>query len=132
MQKRLIVEPIAEQLRIQFGNPQALELQLKTMLEQQQQQALQPNYMLVTCSTCWCICKAIYEAVTFELTVWQADLRQVNLAGVNATLIWPPLCLPTLSGICQSALTQMAACWQPAMWMVRFACGVVDGQQVLT
>jgi len=24
MQKRLIVEPIAEQLRIQFGNPQAL------------------------------------------------------------------------------------------------------------
>jgi len=45
MQKRLIVEPIAEQLRIQFGNPQALELQLKAMLEQQQQQALQPNYM---------------------------------------------------------------------------------------
>jgi len=45
MQKRLIVEPIAEQLRIQSGNPQALELQLKAMLEQQQQQPLQPNYM---------------------------------------------------------------------------------------
>jgi len=43
MQKRLIVEPIAEQLR-KSGNPQALELQLKAMLEQQQQ-PLQPNYM---------------------------------------------------------------------------------------
>jgi len=49
MQKRLI-EPIAEQLLIQFGS-QALEQQLKAMLEQQQQ-APQPNYMLATCSTC--------------------------------------------------------------------------------
>jgi len=66
MQKRLIVEPIAEQLRIQFGNPQAPEL-LKAMLEQQQQQRhFSQTIWLVTCSTCWCICKAIYEAVTFR------------------------------------------------------------------
>jgi len=33
--------------------------------------------------------------------VWQADLRQVNLAGVNfATLIWPPsVFAESLSGI---------------------------------
>jgi len=95
MQKRLIVEPIAEQLRIQFGNPQALELQLKAMLEQKQQAHFSQTIWLVTCSTCWCICKAIYEAVTFELTVWQADLRQVNLAGSISQRFWPPLCLPS-------------------------------------
>jgi len=44
MQKRLIVEPIAEQLRIQFGNPQALELQLKPCWSSNSK-ALQPNYM---------------------------------------------------------------------------------------
>jgi len=43
--QRLIVEPIAEQLRIQFGNPQALELQLKPCWSSNKQQALQPNYM---------------------------------------------------------------------------------------
>ena len=46
MQKRLIVVPITEQLLIQFRNQQATEQQLKSMLEQQQQQApLQPNYL---------------------------------------------------------------------------------------
>jgi transcriptional regulator with XRE-family HTH domain len=42
MQKRLIVMPIAEQLLIQFGNPQVIEQQLQAMLERQQ--APQSNY----------------------------------------------------------------------------------------
>lgn len=33
MQKRLIVEPIAEQLQIQFGNSQAIEQPLQAMLK---------------------------------------------------------------------------------------------------
>lgn len=39
MQERLIVEPLAEQLLIKFGNSREIERQLKAMLEQQQQQA---------------------------------------------------------------------------------------------
>ncbi len=84
MQKRLIVEPIAEQLLLQFGNSQALEQQLKTMLEQQQQQAPQPNYLAGNLLNLLVHLQCNLRDCDFsELAVWQADLRQVNLAGVN-------------------------------------------------
>lgn len=85
MQKRLIVEPISEQLLMQFGNPQAIEQQLKAMLEQQQQQALRPpNYIAGNLLNLLVHLQSDLRGCDFsELTVWQADLRQVNLAGVN-------------------------------------------------
>lgn len=83
MQKRLIVEPIAEQLQFQLGNSQALEQQLKTLLEQQQQ-APQPNYMAGNLLNLLVHLQSNLRGCDFsELAVWQADLRQVNLAGVN-------------------------------------------------
>ncbi|MEH2183825.1 NB-ARC domain-containing protein [Nostoc sp.] len=84
MQKRLIVEPISEQLLLRFGNSQALEQQLKTMLEQQQQQAPQPNYLAGNLLNLLVHLQSNLRGCDLsELTVWQADLRQVNLAGVN-------------------------------------------------
>jgi WD40 repeat protein/transcriptional regulator with XRE-family HTH domain len=84
MQKRLIVEPIAEQLLMQFGNAPVLEQQLKTLLEQQQQQAPQPNYMAGNLLNLLVHLQSNLRGCDFsELSVWQADLRQVNLASVN-------------------------------------------------
>jgi WD40 repeat protein len=84
MQKRLIVEPIAEQLLLQFGNSQALEQQLKTMLEQQQQQAPLPDYMAGNLLNLLVHLQSNLRGCDFsELAVWQTDLRQVNLAEVN-------------------------------------------------
>ena len=84
MQKRLIVEPIAEQLLFQFGNAPALEQQLKTLLEQQQQQTPQPNYIAGNLLNLLVYLQSNLRGCDFsELTIWQADLRQVNLTGVN-------------------------------------------------
>ena len=84
MQKRLIVEPIVEQLRIQFGNSQAIEQQLRAMLKRQQQQAPQPNYLAGNLLNLLVNLQSDLRGYDFsELAVWQADLRQVNLAGVN-------------------------------------------------
>ena len=85
IQKRLIVERIAEQLLIQFGNLQLIEQQLKAMLEQQQQQAPRPpNYIAGNLLNLLVYLQADLRNCDFsELTVWQADLRQVNLTGVN-------------------------------------------------
>jgi WD40 repeat protein/transcriptional regulator with XRE-family HTH domain len=83
MQKRLIVEPIAERLRIQFGNAQAIEQQLKAMLKLQQQ-ALQPNYLAGNLLNLLVHLQSDLRGYDFsDLAVWQVDLRQVNLAGVN-------------------------------------------------
>ncbi|MBD2057508.1 NACHT domain-containing protein [Oculatella sp. FACHB-28] len=83
MQKRLIIEPIAEQLWLQFANSQALEQQLKTLLEQQQQ-APQPDYMAGNLLNLLVHLQSNLQGCDFsELAVWQADLRQVNLAGGN-------------------------------------------------
>jgi len=83
MQKRLIVEPIVEQLQLQFGNSQAVDQQLKTLLERQRQ-APQPNYLAGNLLNLLIYLQADLRGCDFsELTVWQADLRQVNLAGVN-------------------------------------------------
>ncbi|WP_346294132.1 NB-ARC domain-containing protein [Sphaerothrix gracilis] len=84
MQKRLIVEPIAEQLLLQFGNSQALEQQLKTLLKQQQQQAPQSNYIAGNLLNLLVHLQSNLRDCDFSyLAVWQADLRQVNLAGGN-------------------------------------------------
>jgi len=84
MQERLIIEPLVEQLLIQFGNPHAIEQQLKAMLEQQQQQAPQPNYVAGNLLNLLVHLQADLRGCDFSaLTVWQADLRQINLAGVN-------------------------------------------------
>jgi WD40 repeat protein/transcriptional regulator with XRE-family HTH domain len=85
MQKRLIVEPIAEQLQIQLGNPQAFEQQLKVLLARQQQPALRsPNYTAGNLLNLLVHLKADLRGCDFSaLTIWQADLRQVNLARVS-------------------------------------------------
>ncbi|MBI4779690.1 MAG: NACHT domain-containing protein [Oscillatoriophycideae cyanobacterium NC_groundwater_1537_Pr4_S-0.65um_50_18] len=83
MQKRLIVEPIAEQLQLQFGKSQSLEQHLKTLLVQQQQ-APQPNYLAGNLLNLLVHLQSNLRGCDFsKLTVWQADLRQVNLVGVN-------------------------------------------------
>ncbi len=136
MQKRLIIEPIAEQLLIQFGNSQALEQQLKAMLEQQQQAPLQPNYLAGNLLNLLVHLQADLRGCDFSaLTVWQADLRQVNLAGVNfrnadlATSVFTE----TLGGIISLAFTpdgeRLAtgdADGKIRLWRV------ADGKQLLT
>lgn len=136
MQKRLIVEPISEQLLLQFGNSQALEQQLKTMLEQQQQQAPQPNYIAGNLLNLLVHLQSNLRGCDFsELTVWQADLRQVNLAGVNfrnadlATSVFAE----TLNSVVSvsfnpdgSLLATGDLDGKICLWRV------VDGQQVLT
>jgi WD40 repeat protein len=136
MQKRLIVEPIAEQLLLQLGNSQALEQQLKTMLEQQQQQAPQPNYIAGNLLNLLVHLQSNLRGCDFsELSVWQADLRQVNLAGVNfrnadlATSVFAE----TLSSVVSvsfnpdgSLLATGDLDGRICLWQV------VDGQQVLT
>ncbi|WP_199321945.1 NB-ARC domain-containing protein [Leptolyngbya sp. FACHB-321] len=137
MQKRLIVEPISEQLLIQFGNSQALEHHLKTMLEQQQQQApLQPNYIAGNLLNLLVHLQSDLRGCDFsELSVWQADLRQSNLSGVNfrnadlATSVFAE----TLSSVVSvsfnpdgSLLATGDVDGKICLWRV------VDGQQVVT
>ncbi len=135
MQKRLIVEPIAEQLLLQFGNSQALEQQLKTLLAQQQQ-APQPNYIAGNLLNLLVHLQSDLRGCDFSaLTVWQADLRQVNLAGVNfrnadlATSVFAE----TLSGIVSVSLNPDGSLLATgdvdgklSLWRV------IDSQQVLT
>jgi WD40 repeat protein len=135
MQKRLIVEPIAEQLLLQFGNSQALEQQLKTLLLLQQQ-APQPDYMAGNLLNLLVHLQSNLRGCDFsELSVWQADLRQVNLAGVNfrnadlATSVFAE----TLSSVVSlsfnsdgSLLATGDLDGKICLWRV------VDGQQVLT
>ncbi|MEH2229387.1 MAG: NB-ARC domain-containing protein [Nostoc sp.] len=135
MQKRLIVEPIAEQLLLQFGNAQALEQQLKILL-QQQQQAPQPNYLAGNLLNLLVQLQSNLRSCDFSaLTVWQADLRQVNLAGVNfrnadlATSVFAE----TLSSVMSVSLNPEGSLLATGdldgkicLWRV------VDGQPVLT
>jgi WD40 repeat protein len=137
MQKRLIVEPISEQLLIQFGNPQAIEHHLKTMLEQQQQQApLQPNYIAGNLLNLLVHLQSDLRGCDFsELSVWQADLRQNNLAGVNfrnadlATSVFAET-LSSVVSVCFNPDGSLLATGDTegkiCLWRV------VDGQQVLT
>ncbi|NUN66816.1 hypothetical protein HCU40_19140 (plasmid) [Pseudanabaena biceps] len=82
MQKRLILEPLAEHLLAQFGNLEAIEQQLKTMLEKQAPQS--SNYLVGNLLNLLVHLQRDLRGCNFSgLTVWQADLRQVNLTGVN-------------------------------------------------
>ena len=135
MQKRLIVEPIAERLRLQFSNSSAIEQQLKTLLKQQQQ-ASQPNYIAGNLINLLVHLQSNLRGCDFsELTVWQADLRQVNLAGVNfcnadlATSVFAE----TLSGVVSASFNPSGSLLATGdtdgkicLWRV------VDGQKVLT
>ncbi|MBD2066410.1 hypothetical protein H6F93_02520 [Leptolyngbya sp. FACHB-671] len=135
MQKRLIIEPIAEQLLIQFGSSQAIEQQLKVMLKHQQQSP-QSHYVAGNLLNLLVHLQSDLCGYDFsELAVWQADLRQVNLAGVNfcnadlATSVFTQ----TLSGIDSVAFTpdgkQLATGGvdgKISFWQV------ADGKQLLT
>jgi WD40 repeat protein len=85
IQRRLIIEPIVEHLQIWFSNLQVIEQRLKEMLEQQQQRGLRsPNYLAGNLLNLLIYLGVDLRGWDFSaLTVWQADLRQVNLAGVN-------------------------------------------------
>ncbi|XGW00747.1 MAG: NB-ARC domain-containing protein (plasmid) [Leptolyngbya sp. BL-A-14] len=88
MQKRLILVPIAEQLLLPLDQAQApkqtLEQTLKTILKQQQQAPRSPNYLAGNLINLLVQLQSDLRGWDFSgLTVWQADLRQVNLAGVN-------------------------------------------------
>lgn len=137
MQKRLILEPIAEQLLTQFGHSQALEQQLQALLQQQQQQAPRSlNYLAGNLLNLLVSLQTDLRGWDFSaLTVRQADLRQVNLAGVNfhnadlATSVFTE----TLGGIISLAFTpdgeQLAtgdADGKIRLWRVS------DGKQLLT
>jgi WD40 repeat protein/transcriptional regulator with XRE-family HTH domain len=135
MQKRLIMEPIAEQLLLQFGNSPAIEQQLKAMLTCQQQ-ASQSNYVAGNLLNLLVHLQSNLRGCDFsELAVWQADLRQVNLAGVNfrnADLA-NSVFTETLSGIDSVAFTpdgkQLATGGvdgKISFWQV------ADGKQLLT
>ena len=83
MQKRLIVGSIAEQLLTHYGNSQVIEQQLRKILEVQQQSP-QPNYLAGNLLNLLMYLQTDLRGCDFSnLTVWQADLRQANLAGAN-------------------------------------------------
>jgi WD40 repeat protein/transcriptional regulator with XRE-family HTH domain len=83
MQERLIMQPLVEQLTLQFGHPHAIQQQLQAMLERQQQ-APQSNYLAGNLLNLLVHLQTDLRGCDFsELALWQADLRQVNLAGVN-------------------------------------------------
>ncbi|MBD1914079.1 MULTISPECIES: NB-ARC domain-containing protein [unclassified Leptolyngbya] len=82
MQKRLILEPIAEQLLVQLGDLKAVEQQLRAMLKQQR--SLQANYMAGNLLNLLVYLKIDLRGYDFSnMVVWQADLRQVNLREAN-------------------------------------------------
>ncbi|XGV96578.1 MAG: NB-ARC domain-containing protein [Leptolyngbya sp. BL-A-14] len=90
MQQRLILESIVEQLLIQLGNTQAIEQQLKIMLEQQRplphlrNSTTQLNYIAGNLLNLLVHLQTDLQGWDFStLTVLQADLRQVNLSRVN-------------------------------------------------
>jgi WD40 repeat protein len=134
MQKRLIVEPIAEQLWLQFGNLSALEQQLKTLLKQQQ--VSQPNYIAGNLINLLVHLQSNLQGCDFsELTVWQADLRQVNLAGVNFRNadLTTSVFAETLSGVVSASFNPSGSLLATGdtdgkicLWRV------ADGQKVLT
>ena len=83
MQERLIVQPLVEQLLNSLDNPQAMQQQLKAMLERQRRSP-QLNYMAGNLFNLLVHLQTDLRGCDFsELTIWQADLRQVNLTGVD-------------------------------------------------
>jgi WD40 repeat protein/transcriptional regulator with XRE-family HTH domain len=82
MQKRSIVEVIAEQLQVQFGTLKAVDRQLKAMIVRSAQ--LRSNYIAGNILNLLIHLQTDLTGCDFsELALWEADLRQVSLAGVN-------------------------------------------------
>lgn len=82
-QRRLIVQPMLECLLFQLGERQAAE-RLRQLPSQQRQQARSRSYAGGNIINLLVQMKADLRSLDFsQLAVWQADLRQVNLSGVN-------------------------------------------------
>ncbi|MUH00871.1 NACHT domain-containing protein [Scytonema sp. UIC 10036] len=84
-QKRLIVQPVVERLLTELGSQQALEQQLRYLLKQLQEKApLQQGYTGGNLLNLLAYLKTDVRGYDFSnLTIWQADLRRLNLAGAN-------------------------------------------------
>ncbi len=84
-QRQHILAPIAQGLRTTFSSSKALEEQLKTILERLRNQEKQGSGYGMGNWLNLCIWLQIdLTGYDFShLTVWQADLQQVNLHGVN-------------------------------------------------
>ncbi|PSM48214.1 hypothetical protein C7Y66_15805 [Chroococcidiopsis sp. CCALA 051] len=81
-QRRLIVQPTIERLMAQLSERQAIE-RLR-LLPSQQRQQVRIGYAGGNILNLLVQMKADLRSLDFsELAVWQADLRQVNLSGVN-------------------------------------------------
>lgn len=86
-QIRLILQPIVSRLVDRLGNQKSLEFYLTQILAQlRQKPTLPPNYAAGNLLNLLCYLQTDLAGYDFsQLTVWQADLRAVNLAGVNFT-----------------------------------------------
>jgi WD40 repeat protein/transcriptional regulator with XRE-family HTH domain len=133
-QIRLIVQPILECLLTQFGSQPQIEQRFQELLTQLRS-AQQPGYLagnllnlLVSLQT------DLQNWDLSNLTVWQADFRRVNLAGVNfqTANLAKSAFAETLSGVVAiafnaagSLLTTGDVDGQICLWQV------TDGQQLL-
>jgi transcriptional regulator with XRE-family HTH domain len=84
-QRRLILQPVIEQLLTQLGSQRIIEQRLQELLLLQREQLPQQlGYVGGNILNLLVQLKTDLRALDFsEIAVWQADLRQVNLAGVN-------------------------------------------------
>ncbi|MBE9003796.1 hypothetical protein IQ259_01805 [Fortiea sp. LEGE XX443] len=84
-QKQLIVKPLLEQLLIELGNQQKLIILLQNVLEQQRHQtAILTGYTGGNVLNLLAYLEVNLQRYDFSnLTIRQADLQRVNLAGVN-------------------------------------------------
>ena len=84
-QKQLIVQPLLEQLLIELGSEENLVQILKDVLEQQRHQAsLLAGYAGGNALNLLAHLQVNLRGYDFSnLTIWQADLQCVNLAGTN-------------------------------------------------
>jgi WD40 repeat protein/transcriptional regulator with XRE-family HTH domain len=81
IQTRLIVQPVMERLLSRFGSVAAIESQIRHMLRQQ---GKKPGYIAGNLINLLIQFQVDLRGSDFsDLVVQQADLRQVNLAGVN-------------------------------------------------
>jgi WD40 repeat protein/transcriptional regulator with XRE-family HTH domain/DNA-binding transcriptional regulator GbsR (MarR family) len=84
-QKRLIVQPLIERLLAQLSSQPVVERQLKQLLEHQRLlHPQQPGYVGGNILNLLGYLQVDLRGYDFsKICVWQADLRQLNLAGVN-------------------------------------------------
>ncbi|PSB13648.1 hypothetical protein C7B76_19095 [filamentous cyanobacterium CCP2] len=84
-QSSQILQPVLDSLLTALGNPKNVESQLMQVLRQLQKEApLEPGYTGGNILNLLYQLKANFTNCDFSnLTIWQADLRNVNLHGVN-------------------------------------------------